>query len=144
GTFLGNDFVGTLSVPAGPSSVPDRYNVVENVYLDAPTPGTWTIRVAAYQVSQDQEPERAGVNQDFSLVFSQPPVTTACADGVDNDGDGLVDLDDPGCQDALDDSERSPELACDDGIDNDGDGLADYPADPGCGGPTWTEAPQCQ
>jgi hypothetical protein len=28
------------------------------------------------------------------------PTPAACADGVDNDGDGLVDLFDPGCKDA--------------------------------------------
>lgn len=54
----------------------------------------------------------------------------ACADGIDNDGDGLVDHPaDPGCQLATSDNE-SP--SCDDGLDNDGDGLVDYPQDPGC------------
>jgi len=40
------------------------------------------------------------------------PVTLApnpaCADGVDNDGDGLVDLADPDCADALGESEAPP------------------------------------
>jgi large repetitive protein len=58
-----------------------------------------------------------------------------CEDGIDNDGDGLIDEADPGCQvngqEALD-----PELpACSDGADNDGDGLIDYPEDPGCSSP---------
>jgi len=56
----------------------------------------------------------------------------SCHDGIDNDGDGLVDLDDPGCANANDPSERNPAVACDDGKDNDGDGLIDFPADPGC------------
>lgn len=59
-----------------------------------------------------------------------------CSDGVDNDGDGLVDHpSDPGCEEthAL---EEAP--ACDDDRDNDGDGLADWDgagfthADPEC------------
>jgi hypothetical protein len=54
-----------------------------------------------------------------------------CDDGVDNDGDGFVDLADPGCGDADDDSERDAGLPCDDGVDNDGDGFVDL-ADPGC------------
>ena len=62
-----------------------------------------------------------------------PPVLSQCSDGIDNDGDGLVDLADPGCADASDDDEsddpNSPQ--CSDGIDNDGDGLVDL-ADPGC------------
>ncbi len=54
-----------------------------------------------------------------------------CEDGEDNDGDGLVDCDDPGCfevvqcgGDVVDDFwERGGQ--CDDGVDNDGDGLVD-------------------
>lgn len=42
---------------------------------------------------------------------------TACSDGVDDDGDGAIDMADPGCRDATRDTE-SP--ACQDGIDNDG------------------------
>ena len=57
-----------------------------------------------------------------------------CSDGLDNDGDGLVDFPaDCGCTDANDNSEApNPVRACNDGLDNDGDGLKDFPADPGC------------
>ena len=59
--------------------------------------------------------------------------TPACDDGLDDDGDGLVDYpEDPGCDDFDDTSEHSALLTCDDGIDNDGDGLIDFPGDPGC------------
>nr|HEX4317520.1 hypothetical protein [Kofleriaceae bacterium] len=60
-----------------------------------------------------------------------------CSDGIDNDGDGLIDFpDDPGCVSAEDDSEDSlPSPACSDGRDNDGDGKIDYPNDPGCYSP---------
>jgi hypothetical protein len=155
-TFLGNNFSGVWSQHSGQSAVPDRYNVVENVYLESPAPGTYTIRVHAFQVSQDQEPEAAGVNQDFSLVWTTTPQAPACGDGVDNDGDGLWDDADPGCENAQDLSERSALYECDDGIDNDGDGgtdyvadadgdgLADPPGDPGCGAPRWKETPVCQ
>ncbi|MDJ0864988.1 MAG: hypothetical protein QNK03_02695 [Myxococcota bacterium] len=73
----------------------------------------------------------------------------ACSDGEDNDGDGIVDLADPGCDDASDDSEQSEALPCDDGEDNDGDGWTDYrpdaSGDPGCFAPdSATESPQCQ
>jgi uncharacterized repeat protein (TIGR01451 family) len=57
---------------------------------------------------------------------SNPPET--CDDGIDNDGDGLVDCSDgdcadfPGCQTAE---------VCGDCLDNDGDGLVDY-QDPDC------------
>lgn len=73
-----------------------------------------------------------------------------CHDGVDNDGDGLIDYPaDPGCANATDDSENdggpgctvncgsgSGTYECSDKIDNDGNGLTDYPADPGCSSAT--------
>lgn len=68
------------------------------------------------------------------------PAPAACADGLDNDGDGLADYpSDPGCTSSTDYSESDPlppppppAAACADGLDNDGDGVTDYPADPGC------------
>jgi hypothetical protein len=70
----------------------------------------------------------------------------ACADGVDNDGDGLADHPaDLGCASSFDASEREGTHACDDGLDNDGDGLADHPSDPGCRSAlSPAEKPQCQ
>ena len=53
-----------------------------------------------------------------------------CADGIDNDGDGSIDMVDSGCASASDTSEFG-DNECDDGIDNDGDGLTDA-ADQGC------------
>jgi hypothetical protein len=79
---------------------------------------------------------------DVDALVAQLP---ACFDGIDNDGDGLVDFgEDAGCTDADDVGEIEEILPCDDGIDNDEDGLTDYPADPGCGLQTWvTESPEC-
>ena len=69
---------------------------------------------------------------------------TACADGVDNDGDGWVDLADPGCADAADgDESLVGATECSDEVDNDGDGLVDG-ADPECADPTGAaEASPC-
>lgn len=70
---------------------------------------------------------------------------SACEDAVDNDGDGLVDDQDPGCDDSSDASERSPVFVCDNGLDDDGDGMIDYPNDPGCVAHVApTEEPECQ
>ncbi len=69
---------------------------------------------------------------------------TACNDGIDDDGDGLVDLDDPGCSATDDAFETNAGVACDDGFDNDGDGLIDWGRDPGCEHPTSSsESPAC-
>jgi hypothetical protein len=56
-----------------------------------------------------------------------------CNDGFDNDGDGLIDGADPGCE--LNGTAEVPDPIfpqCADGDDNDGDALTDYPQDPGC------------
>ncbi len=66
-----------------------------------------------------------------------------CKDDIDNDGDGLCDVDgcysttgywlsaDPGCLDENDVAEDDATSQCQDGIDNDADGLIDA-NDPGC------------
>ncbi|MDH3652799.1 MAG: hypothetical protein OEN21_00885 [Myxococcales bacterium] len=56
----------------------------------------------------------------------------ACSDGIDNDGDGTIDLADTGCPSA---GGRIENPECSDGFDNDGDGVADFGADPDCGAP---------
>ena len=62
---------------------------------------------------------------------------SACGDGVDNDGDGLVDHPaDPGCV-APQGAKEDP--ACSDGIDNDGDALIDL-ADPQCSQRPWQDS----
>jgi cysteine-rich repeat protein len=57
-----------------------------------------------------------------------------CGDAIDNDGDGFVDVADPGCSGAGDPSELSA-FQCDDGQDNDNDGFTDFDPDPGQGDP---------
>lgn len=54
-----------------------------------------------------------------------------CSDGIDNDGDGRIDLADYGCTGGAGDTSESPNPQCSDGIDNDGDGRVDL-ADSGC------------
>jgi len=77
--------------------------------------------------------------------FGGPEDVDTCWNQRDDDGDGLVDSNDPGCTtqglSTLDRSERDPSLPCDDGVDNDGDTLADN-QDPGCFSPTDTSESQ--
>jgi hypothetical protein len=77
----------------------------------------------------------------FQIVHGLSP----CCDGLDGDGDGLVDHpEDPGCSVGEDETERSAALPCDDGLDGDGDGRGDFPEDTGCAQPTSpTESPAC-
>lgn len=55
-------------------------------------------------------------------------VPGACDDGIDNDGDGAIDMADVGCA-SPSSSFENPQ--CNDGYDNDGDGLSDA-SDPDC------------
>jgi hypothetical protein len=89
-------------------------------------------------------------------VLSEAGLAAACRDSLDNDGDGLVDRDDPDCADADDDDESDvtgslrvtaiPAAAgsatgaapCNDGVDNDGDGHTDFPNDAVCDSATDT------
>ncbi|MGK0357838.1 MAG: hypothetical protein ACI9U2_000121 [Bradymonadia bacterium] len=77
-------------------------------------------------------PTDGDVAADATVPDAAPPAAQ-CADGLDNDGDGRVDLDDRGCSDAADDDEGDeiflPE--CADAEDNDVDGLIDT-FDPDC------------
>lgn len=69
----------------------------------------------------------------FTFTINTSAQTYVCSDGVDNDGDGLIDMADPGCSSPQDDNESNTVTLpqCSDGIDNDGDGLIDL-ADPDC------------
>ncbi|MCI0633290.1 MAG: hypothetical protein L0206_05145, partial [Actinobacteria bacterium] len=85
-----------------------------------------------------------GINPDGLFEGWIAVLPPECADGLDNDLDGSVDLADPRCTDASDVSESGPGPACDDGIDNDGDRLADS-GDPGCRNAEFPiENPACQ
>jgi len=67
-----------------------------------------------------------------------PPTPEICTDGVDNDGNSLIDCADPACaNDPACQQPPTPEI-CTDGIDNDGNGLIDC-ADPAC-----ANDPACQ
>ncbi len=61
-----------------------------------------------------------------------PPGDATCSDGTDNDGDGLVDMNDPDCVPPPAPVEGPPgDPSCSDSIDNDNDGLLDM-NDPDC------------
>lgn len=70
-------------------------------------------------------------NRGSSIALPSCPPIPQCADGVDNDRDGAVDLADFSCSSTTDNDEANPKSQCQDGIDNDSDGLVDL-NDPGC------------
>ena len=102
-------------------------------------PGTYNVSLRVTGQGGNSDSDRATTK----LTVSAPPPNApppssrpACSDGIDNDGDSLVDFPtDAGCS-AGDDSSELDALAsppdCADGSDNDADGRTDFPADPGC------------
>ncbi len=112
------------------------------------------------QIRVTMSPSQNSKNQIITSLdafpFLESERSNPCADGIDNDGDGLIDFAgygdkeninaDPGCTSYLDRSEVGPDEEidsdspeCSDGIDNDGDGLVDFD---GAGDPDFKD-PQC-
>jgi len=114
------------------------------------TEGSWTIQACADQSNLITELNESNNCRSITITVSTsggPGGGTQCSDGVDNDGDGWVDEEDPDCltsggngpsdggtYDPDDDSEDSGAInppQCSDGIDNDEDGFIDG-NDPQC------------
>ena len=116
---------------------PDGYTVLDS-YSFPFDPGNGTsverIDLATADIAANWAASPCG--QSPGIVNCAGAAISACADGVDNDGDGWIDLVDPGCATAADTDESmiGPD-ACGDEIDNDGDGLVDG-LDPDCSSPT--------
>jgi hypothetical protein len=119
--------------------------------------GAWaTLRQAAPSASVDEIltalqdtgmpiPDAHAETNRIRVAQALVALLPACSNSLDDDGDGLIDLEDPGCDDTDDPSEKAPDLVCDDGEDDDGDGLVDFPEDHGCAIATYPfEDPQCQ
>lgn len=85
-----------------------------------------------------------GSDREIFVVRFASWSVVACEDGLDDDGDGLIDYpEDPGCPHPRSDREDPP---CDDGLDNDNDGAIDWdgsPADPECSTPWSGEGKAC-
>ncbi|MBK9033009.1 MAG: M4 family metallopeptidase [Myxococcales bacterium] len=93
--------------------------------------GTYYVMIVAYATY-------SGVTLTVSAAGAAPTPETACADGLDNDGDGATDCADSDCAAAPACQAPTTETACADGLDNDGDGATDC-ADSDC-----AQAPACQ
>lgn len=96
--------------------------------------GDYTVRAFGYCLIADAALAVETEDSNVVTVVGAPPPPPECDDGVDNDGDGQIDLDDDGCTDALDDDETDPPppAQCADGVDNDGDTFIDLADIYGC------------
>lgn len=129
-----------------PVTIPASPLVVVAINEQVVGPGTLTQR--ALRVTSQLLSTEVVIAESIADVHGNPcpaPPKPQCSDGIDNDGDKLVDADDPGCHtdgdptnpgsyDPNDDDEtdEAKKPQCSDEIDNDGDKLTDFPNDPGC------------
>src|SRR3989344_8109038 len=94
--------VAALIISAGKASTPaDVQTLLQNTADDLGPTGRddqygWGIVDAAEAVAGDPIPP------------PPPPPPAQCADGIDNDGDSLIDLADPGCTSSTDNDETDP------------------------------------
>ena len=131
------DLANVASIGFANTSIGDFHVPLSSPAVDRMTTGP----IADYDGDTRAQGTKYDIGADEVVQSGSPPPPAACADGADNDGDGLIDTADPGCTGTSDNDETNapppppppPPAACADGADNDGDGLIDT-ADPGCTG----------
>ena len=94
----------------GPKTLFDFYQNGET-YLSDVTNGA-TVKYN-FQISFPKEKgnDWQGKTTSFDIIVGsqgEETITYQCNDGIDNDGDGLVDMDDPGCDSPTDNDETNP------------------------------------
>ena len=143
--------VNQAPLPAGAESVIRRYEFYRyntdwgrvNTYIDPQTglpvpyvdPDNGEVVECVVSGCNDPTPDELGDYIGRQVAAYNVPVP-ACRNGVDDDGDGLIDYpNDRGCATT---ESKFEDPQCDDGLDNDGDGGTDWngagvgPADPQC------------
>lgn len=72
-------------------------------------PGNYSLQYISQVSATEYADSSNASNVTLQLVLTMAPAG-ACSDGSDNDGDGLIDLEDPECANGLDDSEGPPSV----------------------------------
>ncbi len=83
---------GLYTTAGGVANVKDT---VEMVYVQNPTPGTWTVEVRGDAIIQDSRPETPGLNADYALVVTGGLEAGGCY--PDCDGNGTLNVQDYVC-----------------------------------------------
>ena len=77
---------GNWSTPGG---VANTVDTTENVFVQNPEPGSWTVEVSADEINEDGHVETPGMDVDYALVvrpFPNDPTTTYCSGKVNSLG----------------------------------------------------------
>ncbi len=123
---------GTLEVVFVDGYLPKTGDAIEGLRVDGATQGDFAavrIRGVADDFLFDLDTD-GGVTRLTAQSDARP---AGCADGADNDGDGLVDCADPGCGGSAECAPPGGEI-CGNCLDDDGNGHADFDDPACCGG----------
>ena len=119
------EFVFSFGSDAIEISIDGGLSYVNDTVITGLSSGTYLIFYRDVNTLCEQESFFSPIVLDDALECMEV-TPEECSDGIDNDGDGLLDCDDSDCNglDVCSLSESSTG-ACQDGVDNDGDGLTD-------------------
>lgn len=75
---------------SSPGGTPNPVDTVENVFIQAAYPGTWTVEVIAREINEDANLSTPGIDAHFALVIQGGAVRATCL--ADFDGDGQLTI----------------------------------------------------
>ncbi|MGI9533486.1 MAG: hypothetical protein ACR2NW_00920 [Thermodesulfobacteriota bacterium] len=127
---------GTISVTYTPNAVQGIQTITATITLTTPPD-----ILALCPIVAPSKTITATINVIQTGGMAMGLTETNCMDGLDDDGDALIDCADPDCLVGPTPPCEAPEVTCDDMIDNDGDGATDC-ADADCAGVGTCEMPE--
>jgi hypothetical protein len=89
--YYGNNGLSGTSQWSTSGGTPNQIDTVENVYIQSPAAGTWTVEVIASQVVQDAHTETPAMDVDYALVVTGVNRPPSGRTPFDFDGDGKAD-----------------------------------------------------
>jgi hypothetical protein len=89
--YWGNNGLSGTGQWSTPDGVANTIDTVENVFIQSPAAGNWTVEVIGSEIVQDSHTETPAVDADYALVVSGVSRTSARA-RFDFDGDGKTDI----------------------------------------------------
>ena len=102
-------FTSTGNCPATPCTYDWRHGAPGNEPIGTGTTASWTFQSTGTKTVVLKVTDSAGrvAEATNNITVGSAPAPKRCANGVDDDGDGLTDLADPDCVDASDDDESN-------------------------------------
>ena len=90
--YWGNNGLSDIGQWSTSGGVANTVDTVENVYIQNPAAGTWTVEVIGSQIVQDSHVETPAMDADYALVVTGVNRPTVNRTPFDFDGDGKADV----------------------------------------------------